>query len=114
MVTLRTVLHQLHVILVSLNKSPSYQAIYVAVESSIANDRKVLSRWDEIRAANATGPKSTSWDVLRQQRDSDNGGRDKRPSEQDPSIQYDDQAERMQEQARFDALLEAERRLSRA
>ncbi|KAL4253211.1 hypothetical protein ABKN59_004725 [Abortiporus biennis] len=69
---------------------------------------KPASKWDEIRASN-NGAKTSSWDALRQGHE-----RNTLPegvSIQSPTLNTDD--ERAREQARFDALLEAERRLSR-
>ncbi|KAK7694813.1 hypothetical protein QCA50_002001 [Cerrena zonata] len=79
------------------------------------------TKWDEIRAANARGAQNSAWDVLRQQherermlerqqqqqRSSDNGS-----FASPPSTRYSDD-DRAREQARFDAMLEAERRMSR-
>lgn len=69
------------------------------------------SRWDEIRAANARGAKPSSWDTLRQGHERTKGQvSDNLISNQAPSMTNDADAERAQEQARFDAMLEAERK----
>ena len=71
------------------------------------------SRWDEIRAANARGSRPSSWDALRQQRErGENPDYVQQPVA--PTGPTDADAERAREQARFDAMLEAERRLSQA
>ncbi|KAH8102433.1 hypothetical protein BXZ70DRAFT_1006359 [Cristinia sonorae] len=67
------------------------------------------SRWDEIRAANSRGiSKSSSWDVLREKHERGRVA----PQESQPTSSHD--ADRAMEQAKFDALLEAERRQSHA
>lgn len=76
-------------------------------------------RWDEIRAANARNSgKASSWDVLREQHErervsSSSGNND---ASSDPSsfarTPSTSELVRAAEQARFDALLEAERKLS--
>jgi len=68
------------------------------------NQSKSASRWEEIRAANARSASQSSWDALRQ---SHERGRMKGAEGEDrPSEEMD----RTQEQAQFDALLEAERK----
>ena len=76
--------------------------------SPIRNDNRVTSRWDEIRAANAAGTRSSSWDAVRQGRGSSHNS-----SEPVPHPAIDEPVGRAQEQARFDAMLEAERKLAR-
>ncbi|GBE78231.1 hypothetical protein BKA93DRAFT_793771 [Sparassis latifolia] len=68
---------------------------------------KSHSRWEDIRTANArNAAQSSSWDVLRQSHE-----REQIPSDNQPETPYADSS-RAQEQARFDAMLEAERKLS--
>lgn len=70
------------------------------------------TRWDEIRAANARNGRSSSWDALRQQQQRPTVVDTVQPSPDSyPDAEPD--TERIAEQARFDALLEAERKLSR-
>lgn len=70
------------------------------------------TRWDEIRAANARNARSSSWDALRQQHQRPAVVDTVQPSPGSYSGAESD-TERIAEQARFDALLEAERKLSR-
>lgn len=72
---------------------------------------KSSSRWDEIRATNARGAKPSSWDNLRQKHEKTQISDQLQPS-QPPSISNDTDAERVREQARFDAILEAERKVA--
>jgi len=63
-----------------------------------------LNRWDEIRKANArNSARNSSWDALRQ-----NHERDRVAGINEGS--YFTESDRAREQARFDAMLEAERR----
>ncbi|KAI0094765.1 hypothetical protein BDY19DRAFT_41156 [Irpex rosettiformis] len=77
----------------------------------IAEHPQVISRWDEIRAVNAHAGKSSTWDVLRQTHERRQIP-DSTQSTEVPSTPplNDAEVERAREQARFDALLEAERK----
>lgn len=77
------------------------------------NTAKPSSRWDEIRAASGRGAKPSSWDALRQGHEKTRVP-DQMRSAQVPSVTDDAgaDAERAQEQARFDAMLEAERKVA--
>lgn len=79
--------------------------------AQVRNDRRVTSRWDEIRAANAIGTQSASWDALRQGQSSSSDL--ELPKSMSPVIR-EAQSARAQEQARFDAMLEAERKAARS
>jgi hypothetical protein len=69
-------------------------------------DTSPPSRWDEIRAANArNAAQQSSWDALRQNHERNQVAR---TDDAYSSTEND----RAQEQARFDAMLEAERRSS--
>ncbi|OBZ80085.1 hypothetical protein A0H81_00959 [Grifola frondosa] len=84
------------------------QKLRVLEEASNENARHPSSRWEELRAANARNAgKSSSWDALRQ-----NHERQQVPDhiQTASSPETDD---RVRAQAEFDAVVEAERRLSR-
>jgi len=75
------------------------------------------SRWAEIRRANSQQPsRMTSWDALRKHHqprrtaDSDVKSRDRAPHAAESEVDTDQ--ERAVEQAKFDAILEAERKVS--
>ena len=66
-------------------------------------DTSPHSRWDEIRAANArNAAQHSSWDALRQNHERN------QVAKIDDAYSFTD-SDRAQEQARFDAMLEAER-----
>lgn len=76
-------------------------------------------RWAEIRKANSGGATDSSWDKLRQSHERARISKGLRPDTQDPSGRTTqdttfgptDDGERVRQQAEFDALLEAERRI---
>ncbi|KAA1467934.1 hypothetical protein DENSPDRAFT_926975 [Dentipellis sp. KUC8613] len=71
------------------------------------------SRWDEIRIANTRGTQQTSWDKLRQGRPAAPRVTVQKVEEQAPaSASAEAEAERAREQAKFDAMLEAERHIA--
>ncbi|TFY71484.1 hypothetical protein EVG20_g1511 [Dentipellis fragilis] len=71
------------------------------------------SRWDEIRIANTRGTQQTSWDKLRQGRPPAPRATVQKVEEQAPaSAPAEDESERAREQAKFDAMMEAERRIA--
>lgn len=72
-----------------------------------------MSRWDEIRAANARTSRASSWDTLRQQHERGQNTDYVQQPASPANTPTSADLERAQEQARFDAMLEAERRLSR-
>lgn len=79
----------------------------------VGSSSKTATRWDEIRAANAAA-KPSSWDAIRQRHERATAAADKRRSA-GTATNAEDQTEldRAQEQARFDAVLEAERKIAR-
>ncbi len=99
---------------VSLIVAPSQIHGIVRLKASVTarDNSNPRSRWEEIRAASARKAQTSSWDALRQDHEraavSDNV--------QSASIPFPLNGvdpERAQEQARFDALLEAERKMAR-
>ncbi|GJE87628.1 hypothetical protein PsYK624_037110 [Phanerochaete sordida] len=72
------------------------------------------SRWNEIRTANARGAQASSWDALRQQHERRRNVDDVQQQQPPAGLpgMSDLEAERAQEQARFDAMLEAERKIA--
>ncbi|KAH9984163.1 hypothetical protein BJV77DRAFT_918024, partial [Russula vinacea] len=79
----------------------------VGPKSSAARPSQSKSRWEEIRAEHARSIATrSSWDELRQNASrpkSENAGSDQARGSQDPAV------DRLAEQQRFDAMLEAER-----
>ena len=69
------------------------------------------SRWEEIRAANARGARPSTWDALRQRHEKAQVA-DHVQSGHTPSVTNDADVERAREQARFDAMLETERKIA--
>jgi len=68
---------------------------------------RLKSRWQEIRVANARGgAQQSSWDVLRQSHERNKVGSNAQEGQQSEELSKAD------EQAQFDALLEAERKMS--
>ncbi|KAI0734516.1 hypothetical protein C8Q72DRAFT_806581 [Fomitopsis betulina] len=80
--------------------SVSRPAPISAAAAAEANRQK--GRWDEIRAINARGAQQSTWDVLRQ-------GHERNQIDRSQGGQS---SEKLDEQAQFDALLEAERRMA--
>ncbi|KAH7883660.1 hypothetical protein F5I97DRAFT_1831345 [Phlebopus sp. FC_14] len=77
-------------------------------QSAAVNEARPKSRWEEIRAANARNVgHQSSWDVIRQLHER---GKLPPPSSRAAVPQSRDVDDRAAEQARFDAILEAERR----
>ncbi|KAI0691335.1 hypothetical protein BC835DRAFT_1307539 [Cytidiella melzeri] len=76
----------------------------------ITEHPQVASRWDEIRAVNARGGKSSTWVALRQGHERRQAPDNDLPSTQVPQPANNADIERAREQASFDAMLEAERK----
>ncbi|KAI0348502.1 hypothetical protein BDW22DRAFT_1350728 [Trametopsis cervina] len=92
------------------NPSPVVPTRPSPAPSPIGENPRVSSRWDQIRAANAKGGKTSTWDALRQghERNQTSNSDNLHPT-QVPTATNSADAERMREQAQFDAMLEAER-----
>lgn len=77
------------------------------------SSQKTASRWDEIRTANAAA-KPSSWDAVRQRHERAAAAAADKTRSAGLSNSVEDQTEidRAQEQARFDAVLEAERKIA--
>jgi hypothetical protein len=84
---------------------------HVAHEYPVTEALRSTTRWDDIRKANAGGAQQSSWEKLRQEKERPGpsaGSSSQAPAESFPSYSDDD---RTRQQAEFDALVEAERRL---
>ncbi|KAJ3559766.1 hypothetical protein NM688_g148 [Phlebia brevispora] len=82
-----------------------------AQAQSSENAPRFSSRWDEIRAANVAGAKQSSWDALRQRHERAAAGDVTQPTNFTSALNQRDR-ERAEEQARFDAILDAERKIA--
>ncbi|KAJ8521420.1 hypothetical protein ONZ45_g1853 [Pleurotus djamor] len=81
----------------------------------ITTPRSTQTRWDAIRAANSQAAQQSSWEAIRQKHGKANINGTQKPAETHddrPNADADD--ERRQEQARFDAMLDAERKLGQS
>lgn len=87
--------------------------LIIHLSASVNTQTHTGSRWGEIRAVNARAGRSSTWDSIRQGHERRQMGPDNSQSQVSPptaSNLSEADAERAQEQAHFDALLEAERR----